>query len=139
MAAPDGNNNNPNIVEHGKSTRFGADGGANPSDAASFGNHRRAQVRSSLRRLMGHVTGTASPSASDLAKGFGKGRRLDNLTVAEVMALHKVQQAMKNPKAMDTLIDHVDGKQVEKKLEAKVTLADIINGNFEGVGDGEEE
>ena len=133
---------NPDIANLGESTRFGAERGPDPSAAGSVageGKKRRASIRAAKRRLAGHSPGTDKPRTQDFARAFG--RPFSELTVAEIMAIQSAQQAMVNYKAMKDFVEDVDGKQVEKKVEAKVTLADIINGDFsalESEGDEDE-
>lgn len=128
MPAPEGNNNNPNIIEAGKATQFGSAGRPDTASCASEGAKLKNKIRPALRRLAAFEPGQARPTVDDLAKAFGTHKNSTNLTMAEIWALQKAMQASANWKAMDSLIDAVDGKQVDKKVSASVPLADILNG-----------
>lgn len=119
---------NANIATLGANTRFGSAGGADPSAAASKRNTEinPSSVRQKLRRLAVHVPGNARPTATDLARAFDK-RGMTELSMAEIWALQRAQQAMGNYKAMDTLIDHIEGKLVNKQVEVNVdSYADLV-------------
>lgn len=114
--------------------RFGQKDGNDPKEAkakqtaAGLGNQHT--IRNSLKRLAcAEVDITKMPTAEDMAKMFG--RDGTKVTMAQLAAIKKFQQAMGNWKAMDSLIDHVDGKQVERKVEATVSLADLVNRSYE--------
>lgn len=124
---------NQNIAKHGESTRFGSKGGPDPSAAgkasqAKAGNP--SSIRSSLRRLMAAEVDFTKPiDPSDIVKMFGKNGM--KVTLAQACAIRKVQQAMGNWKAMDSLTDQVDGKQVQATVEAKTTMADLLAASFD--------
>lgn len=125
--------NNPNIVEHGKATRFGAERGADPKEANKklmdeIGSP--AFVRPALRRLAcAEFDIDKKLDSNTLTRVFAKEKAA--LTGAQILAIRKFQQGMANYKAMDTLIDSIDGKQIQKVAEAKVSLADLVAGSFE--------
>lgn len=128
---PDGH---PDIVEIGKSTRFGEPGGADPAEAAEE-KHRRGSPRSALRRLACHMPeieitpeGTMkAPSPNQIAQAFGRGKKFNQLTMAEIWAIQFQKQGMQDGKIMTKVIENVDGKLLEKKAEAKVgTLAELV-------------
>ena len=115
-----GNCNNPNghlptLIpgggEGGKETQFGG----------PRGNKRgNGSIRGNIRRL-------AHMHPEDAQDLIGKAE-----TMAELIAARKYQVALSGDvKAMQQLEDSVDGRLVEKKVEAEVTLADLVNKSFE--------
>ncbi len=119
---------NPKIAALGASTRFGQPGGPDPGLMAREKNP--AHVRAVLRRLAACEIDITQPVTIEL---LSKMLRRDGsmLTGAEMLAVRKWQQAMTNWRAMDSLIDAIDGKQVQKQVEAQATLADLINRSYE--------
>ncbi len=122
---------NPNIAEYGKATRFGA--GNDPKEA-----HKRMQeevgnttfVRPALRRLAcAEFDVDKKMDANTLTRVFAKEKA--SLTGAQILAIRKFQHGLANYKAMDSLIDAIDGKQIQKVAEARVSLADLVAGSFE--------
>ena len=121
---PDGN---PDIVEHGKSTQFGQPGGADPREARAAVVNNPSCVRQKLKRLAVYVPGKEQATPNDLAKAFGKDKKLTNLSMAEIWAVRRAQQAMGNYKAMDTMIDSISGKLVTKQVELQVdSYAELV-------------
>lgn len=123
---------NKDIALIGKAYQFGAEKGPDPTEAIKKRNEKGhpGEIRVALKRLAcAEIDITRTPTAEDMARIFGKGGT--KVTMAQMAAIMKFQQAMKNYKAMDTLIDHVDGKQIERKVEATVTLADLVTRSYE--------
>lgn len=124
-------NGNKDIALAGVNTRFGS-GGADPSAAAKKRNTEQnpSSIRLALQRIMATEIDITQPmTAEQIAKAFG--RNGVKVSIAQAMAVRKVMQAHKEWKAMDSLIDHVDGKQVQAVVEAKVTIADILAASYD--------
>lgn len=118
---------NPNIVDAGKSTRFGAEGGPDPSASGykTMTTKNPSRVRAALQRIAAADFDISKPmNEKTIASVFG---REGTLTGAQIFAVQKAKQAMGNWKAMDSLIDAIDGKQVQKVIETKVTLEQILS------------
>lgn len=110
------------LIEYGKNTRFGSDRGADPSEAGRKGAHKKWSVRDSSRRMAALTVGEAKEMMENI----------DELTVAQAVALAKFQKAMKgDTKAMLQFTEDVDGKLVDRKVHAEVTLADLVTGSLE--------
>lgn len=122
---------NPNIVEAGKATQFGAENGPDPVEAGKKGGHTGGSIRASIRRLAAQdIDLTRNLTHTDIVKMFG--RNQGKVSMAQALAAAKFQKALKGDvKAMAQLEDSVDGKLVEKRIEAEVTLADLVNGSYE--------
>lgn len=128
---------NPQIAEYGKQTQFGSEGGPDPVEAGRKGGYSKGSIRQSLRRIGAHefeVGEDAPDFTQQMMKVFGGEKRM---TGSQLAAVKKFGQAMKNPKAMDTLIDNIDGKLVQKQVETKVSLEDLVNGSYDIPGDTE--
>lgn len=128
---PEPPNPHRQLIVYGEKTRFGAKDGPDPRAAkAKQVEEDKCQnqhsIRGALKRLMVADFDISKPiTPSDLVKKFGRDGALIN--GAQVAAMNKFMQAMKNWKAMDSLIDAVDGKQKQSvELEAKRSLGDII-------------
>lgn len=68
-----------------------------------------------------------APALDDQAKKL-LGR---NLTGAERMALVRIRQGFAgNYKFNQSCTEDVDGKLLERKVEAQVSLADLVNGSY---------
>lgn len=120
MKNPKGNNKD--LVKVGESTRFGAEGGPDPSEAGRKGAQRKWSVRDSSRRMAALTVGEAKEMM----------KNMDQLTVAQAVALSKFRSAMAgDTKAMQQFTDDVDGKLVDRKVHAEVTLADLVTGSLE--------
>lgn len=119
MANPYGNPN-PNIAELGKKTHFGS--GQDPN---AYRNKTKPwEIRNALRRLMLlEINPGENVTLDKLCEVFG-GK--DRISLAQLAACKKYQQALQHGKFMDTLIEHVDGPQVQMKMEANVSLAEMI-------------
>lgn len=120
---------NKDIIEAGKNTRFGSKDGADPSEAATKRNKEANPnaVRLAMKRLAASEFDIMQPlTAEDIAKKFGRNGTI--VSGAQMIAVKKFQVAMKkgDPKILQQVTDDIDGKQVEKKMEASVTLADIL-------------
>lgn len=137
----DDNNNNEEIdqkqsgkADHLVKYQFGKDGGNDPREAkqkqTEAGQGNQHSIRNSLRRLMTQdIDVTKTPTAKDMAKMFG--RSGTKIKMHEMMAIASVQQALKNFKAMENVINNVDGKLVEKQMTTNVTLADLVTKSYE--------
>lgn len=123
----------PEIAKLGEGTRFGAENGPDPKEAGQRAQRMHGaphSVRIALRRLAAAEFDLEGPlTPQKLARVFGNTR--GTMTGAQMAACKKFQQAMSNPKAMDSLIEHIDGKLVQKTVEAKVTLAEIIAKSYD--------
>ncbi len=116
------------IIAIGEKTQFGKDGGKSASEAGRKSPGGQS-VRLALRRLMLAEVDVSKPmDARQLAKIFGNKGTI--ITAAQACALRKYQQAMQNWKAMDSLIDSVDGKAVQPVANATVTLADLVTASY---------
>lgn len=136
MSAPEGNKHNPNLTELTKKYGFGAEGGADPSAAAKKGVATRVangSIRRYLKQLMHYplnpdVDIRAQVTSSKLLWYLGyDGSRP---TLAALAAIQYYQHAVQNGKIMTSLIDQVDGKQIERVVEAKISLAELVAGSF---------
>lgn len=129
MGVEDNGKSRNELMVINQRTRFGQEGGPDPSASAKKKNETQhtASVRLTLRKLgMAKIDITKPITPETVAKAMGY-RSAEDLTVIDLCSMMKLQQAMKNWKAMDTLIDHIDGKQVQKVVEAQVSLADLVN------------
>lgn len=113
---------NPNIAKYAEGHRFGDKGGADPVAAGSKGG--KTSIRKSVRRIAG-MTVEHAMSLTDK-------EILQKLSMAEAVALHKFKRALSGDvRAMQQLEDSVDGKVVEQRIHAEVTLADLVTGSLE--------
>lgn len=96
---------NFNIIEFGKNTRFGASNGIHPKVARRMGNAPWS-VRNAIRRI----------AAMDV-KDFKKlAKSNENMTFAYAVAIVKFQKAMSGDlNAMQQIEDTVDGKLSKKR------------------------
>lgn len=124
---------NPNIVEYGKGTHFGKEGAAD-AQAAQAKSRVTMKENSSIRRMVKRIAAhefdvsEGAPPISDQIKAiFGKRK----MTGAQMFAATRAAQAMKNYKAMQNLVEDVDGKLIEKKVEATVNYADLVSGSLQ--------
>lgn len=126
---------NPDIKQIGEETRFG--NGKNDPLKANAAPNDRGAMRKALKKIARHMF-DLGPDAPPFDVQMKRVFSMDEakLTGAELVAVRKFQQAMAEGKYMDKLIDHVDGKLVDRKVEATVTLADIINKSYEIEDDG---
>lgn len=129
----DANGNNPNIVEHGKNTRFGQPGGADPRKAREAQPNPNS-VRACLRRLMTYPVSPDLPINEQLTVGnllayLGRGH--DTPTLAMMAAIQTYKHGVANGKIMMQMIDQVDGKLIEKKVEASATLEQLVTGEYD--------
>ncbi len=133
MGGPYNPEGNKDIAEAGKATRFGQPGGPDPK-AAREKQVNPASIRMGIKRLMAREIDPDKDIASQmtpevrlryLAGPQGK------VTEAMIMSIAAVKQAGDNFKAMANIIDQVDGKLVEKKVEAQMTLEELVTGKFD--------
>lgn len=125
------NSGNKNIVEYAKGHRFGDPGGADPAAAA-----RKAKpwsMRRTVRRICETAMEQLAPGEKLTVERIGEmvfGHR--PLTFGEMSALRRVLESIRgNPKFSQYVTEDIDGKLVERKVEAQVTLADIVNRSYE--------
>lgn len=91
---------NPDIVEIGKNTRFGAPNGVNPKIARQKGNAPWS-VRNAIRRI----------AAMDVGDFDLFIRQPNNVTLAYAVAIKKFQKAINGDlNAMQQIEDAIDGK-----------------------------
>ena len=110
---------NPNIIEIGKNTRFGAHGGVNPRKARWTGAEPWS-IRNAIRRM-----------AAMHIKDFENMTQSKELTMAQAVAAAKWKKALAGDiRAMQQLEDSVDGKLTEKKAEAQAALAYLVEASF---------
>lgn len=113
-------------------SRFGEDGGADARDAQAKSRERmmeNSSIRRMVRRIAAHEFDMApgSQSIPDQIRGiFGR-----KMTGAQMMAAARIAQGMKNPTAMQQVVEDIDGKLIEKKVEAKVGYAELVAGSLE--------
>lgn len=107
--------------------RFGEPGGANPDQSKT--QNRPWSVRDGIRRIAAHEfdISEGAPPIPDQIKKLFKGK----MTGAQIAAATKWAQSMKNWKAMENLTVDIDGKHIEKKVEAKVGYAELVAGSLE--------
>lgn len=119
---------NPDIQQHAIGHRFGEAEGADPRAAQQ--KSKPWSIRAMAKRICAAEfdVGPNAPSIEEQIKTLFGGK----MTGGQLAAVRKFAQAMKDPRAMDTLIDNVDGKLIEKKIEATATLADIVGKSYDG-------
>lgn len=116
------NKGNPDIVKYKKD--FGSEGGADPSEAGKLGAKKTNSIRKAVRRIAAMEVG--------FAMSLTEKQVMEKLTMAEAVALSKFRAALGGDvKAMKELEDSVDGKIVEQRVHAEVTLADLVTGSLE--------
>lgn len=120
---------NANITVYGASTQFGKDGGPDASAAARKKNtEQHAQnIRLALRRLAVADFDVSKPLTLDeLVKKFG--RDGTEISGAQMLAARKFLLALKgDARLLKQITDDIDGKQVQALVQAKTTLADLVN------------
>jgi hypothetical protein len=134
--ANDNGNPNPNIVEAGKETQFGQPDGVDPKEARAKGDPDRHSIRRQITRITGLEIGDFLDLKSQKEIFIQAAQKLGyksekNMTYAQVIAVRKLSLAIAgNVKAMKEIEDSVDGKLVEKRMESKVSLEDLVNESF---------
>jgi len=112
---------NKDIVEAGKKTQFGQEGGADPKEAREKSSPW--SIRMATKRIA-RMTVTEAKAMAD---------RKNELTMAQAVAAMKFQRALNGDvRAMQQLEDSIDGKLVEKRVEAKTSLEDLVMASLEG-------
>lgn len=113
-------------------SRFGEEGGAD-ARAAQAKSRAKMIENNSVRRMVNRIaahefdTGPDAPPIQDQIRGiFGR-----KMTGAQMMAAARVAQGMKNYKAMQNIVEDIDGKLIEKKVEAQVSYADLVAGSLD--------
>lgn len=124
-----GKGNNPNIANCGR--KFGEPGALTPKQASDKAQEMGGpySVRNSLRRIAAHDFEADFSKPADMVKEIEK-KVFKEKKGAAFIAYCKFRQALTNPKSMDSLIDAIDGKQIETKVEAKVSYEDIVKGSY---------
>lgn len=130
--ANENGNPNPNIAEAGASTRFGAPGGPDPK-AAREKQVNPTSIRSCLHRLMAYPLDPNKPMSDQirsdaLLKFLGYGREP---TLAMLAAIQTYRHGVESGKIMMQLIDQVDGKLIEKKVEATIPFSEIVKDSLQ--------
>lgn len=106
---------------------FGTERGADPKEAGRAGGTKRWSIRNAVRRLCAQEFDfTRIDDPKYLQEFLTEGGRR-NPTLAEMLALKRIQQAMASPSAMEMVVGDIDGKLVEKKAEVQgKSLAELI-------------
>lgn len=134
MGAPEGNNNNPNIVAAGQASQFGTEKN-DPKKARESGPVDRYSVRRAIKRITGAqvVPAMNIPDKHEREIAFrdliAKELGYDpiELSLGMLMAIKKYQMAlMGDVKAMESIENSVDGKLVEHKVETQVTWGELV-------------
>lgn len=136
MPGTEGNNNNPHGNPAtllpgvaGKETRFGQPGGPDPREAREK-QINPTSIRASAHRLMAYPIDTTRDLKEqlDVAKllEFLAGPTKRAPTLAMLAACRLYAQAQANGKIMVNLIDQIDGKLIEKKVEATVPFSELV-------------
>jgi len=113
-------------------SRFGEDGGADAREAQAKSRQKmieNASVRRMVNRIASHEFDFAPDAKAipdQIKDVFGR-----KLTGAQMLAATRFAQAMKNPTAMQQIVEDIDGKLIEKKVEAKVGYAELVAGSLE--------
>lgn len=128
------NNGKPaeEIIEIGKATQFGQPGGADPR-AAREKQVNPTSIRSCLHRLMAYPLDPNKPMNEQikpdaLLKFLGYGREP---TLAMLAAIQTYRHGVESGKIMMQLIDQVDGKLIEKKVEATIPFSEIVKDSLQ--------
>lgn len=121
---------NPNIAKYAEGHRFGDAGGADPREAQAKGA-KPWSIRNSVRRICAaEIDITRNFSQAELVKIFGKDA--ETISIGQLLAARKIEMAFKgSEKMMTEVTNDVDGKLIEKKVEAKTTLEDLVNGDHD--------
>ena len=111
----------PDSTQHLIGYRFGEKGGADPKEAQK----KKTSIRAATRRFAAMDVGDAVSLSKDKDE-FNK------LSLAQAVALSKFKKALSGDvRAMQQLEDSVDGKLVERKVEATTTLEELVLGSFD--------
>lgn len=109
-----------------------------PKEAQAKGVKNRnenREVRASLRRIAAHefdFSEGAKPIQDQIKNDVFKSKKM---TGAQFFAAVRASQTLKNWKAMEGMINDIDGKLVEKRVEAQVSYADLVNQSLQLEGD----
>lgn len=121
---------NPNIAQYAEGHRFGEAGGADPREARAKASPAWC-VRDALRRIAAcpdlDMSGKGEKLMQQIRMRVFKGK----MNGGQILAAQKFIMAMQNYKAMDIVTNDISGKLVEKRIEAKATLADLVNESYE--------
>src|SRR5436190_653334 len=120
---------NAQIAALGRYTQFGKERGHDPSAAACKKSREAhaASVRLALRRLAIADFDISQPiTLEELVTKFG--REGMAISGAQMLAARKFLLALKgNVGLLQQVTDDIDGKQVQATVEARTTLADLVN------------
>lgn len=104
---------------------FGSPGGADPREAQAKSAKRRWDMRAAVKRFAAIELDleNLTPEAFEAALIKHAGRKL---TVGEMLALKKISAGFKNPAFLDLLTNDISGRQIEKVVEARASLKDLL-------------
>lgn len=125
------NNGNPDIHKYAK--KFGSEGGPDPREARAK-QVNPTSIRSCLHRLMAYPLDPNKPMGEQikpdaLLKFLGYGHK--EPTLAMLAAIQTYRHGVESGKIMMQLIDQVDGKLIEKKVEATVPFSEIVKASLQ--------
>ncbi len=137
---PGGNNpdGNPNIAKHGELTRFGTNN--QPKMRSKPWSIKKALRRIGAGQLDITIDQDGRPRMENLdalmiAKMVGSHR---SLSPSELMAARMFKDGLNGvTKAQVAVMEAIDGKAVNKTVEARVTLAELLTGDFKEDDDDE--
>lgn len=107
--------------------------GEDPREAQAKSREKmkeNSSVRRMVKRIAEHefdFNEGAKPLPDQIKDVFGKRK----MTGAQVLAAARFAQAMKNNTAMNAIVEDIDGKLIEKKVEAKVGYAELVSGSLD--------
>lgn len=134
MAGVEGNAGNPNghpdIKQIGMNSRFGAEGGADPREAAKKRKISWRSVRRATQRIAGlEFTEESKPTAATITRMMGKPGTITGAQIAAIRLFELVSKG--NLKAIKEFTEQVDGKLVQKSIQASATLAEIVSKSYD--------
>jgi hypothetical protein len=119
---------NPNIAELGKETRFGGER-ANPS-GRDLGVEPWCVVKATRRLAAQSIDLTKRNTAGDLQRKLVPNG--GEVTIGQAIAVVRVAKALEgNYRFSQSVREDISGKLVEKKVEAQVTLEQLVSGSYE--------
>lgn len=119
---------NPDIVKAAEGYRFGDPNGPDPAEAGRKGGQQKASIRAAVRRIAAaefDIGEDAPPMKTQINRVFGGENKM---TGAQMAGARKFALAMNDLRGLENLTNDVDGKLVEKRVEAKTSLEDLVNG-----------
>lgn len=125
--------NNKNLVAHGEATRFKS-GDPRSRAAQSKGGQNRLSMRQILRSMMSvELEMDRLDDMEYMVRILCEGRPP---RMIDLMAIRKIQHAWKNWMAMDALTNDIDGKLTETVKSARVSLRELLAGEFDELESG---